>query len=265
MDFWQNEEQAPYSVGSATAPYSGGYTTMPKPTTSPYQTQIPSAMPKPYQAPQPISPGATLQQKSAPYQAPPLQPSAPAPAPRPAAPAAPAYNSSAWNTDGYAAPSYLANRANAKAIPGWDMRKWQDANHQTPKYVVGRILSQFAPTTESLPHAFQEIQRAYPQATFNGKDKIDLDGAGPMGPVDVLQGAGSGGRAWRWGANDGAAKTAQGGQGDILSALLGLASGGFNEQPQQPAFDQNAFLEQLQKLFSQYQTPQANGPRIVWG
>jgi hypothetical protein len=221
-------------------------TTSPQPTTVSGSSQAPQ-LPKP---------------PAAPYQAPPLQPSAPAPAPRPAAPA---YNSSAWNTDGYAAPSYLANRANAKAIPGWDMRKWQDANHQTPKYVVGRILSQFAPTTENLPHAFQEIQRAYPQATFNGKDKIDLDGAGPMGPVDVLQGAGSGGRAWRWGANDGAAQGAQGGQDNILAALLGLASGGFNEQPQQPAFDQNAFLEQLQQLFSQYQAPQANGPRIVWG
>jgi hypothetical protein len=230
MSYWPNDEQQSNP---------GGYTSMPRPSSGSYPTQMPSVPQVP----------------RAPYQAPPLQPSAPVlkPAPNPS-----------WNTDGYQAPAYTANRANAKAIPGWDMAKWQNQSHQTPKYAVGRILSQWAPKTENLPHAFQEIQRAYPQATFDGKDKIDLDGAGPMSPVDVLEGAGVGGKAWRWGADDGA-QAVQGGTDNILAALLGLASGGFNQAPQQPAFDQSAFLGQLQQLFSQYQTPQANGPRIVWG
>lgn len=100
-----------------------------------------------------------------------------------------------WNTDGFAGPAYTANRANGVAIPGWDNTKWQDANHQTPKYAVGRILSQFDPKNTNTAAAMQEIQKAYPGATFDGKDKLTLPG---VGAFDIMKGAGNGGEAWQW-------------------------------------------------------------------
>jgi hypothetical protein len=104
-----------------------------------------------------------------------------------------------WDTDGYAKPAFTAPNV-GKVMPGWDAKKWNDPNHQTPKYVVGRILSQFPPTTEGLQQGWPQIQQAYPEATFNGKDIVDLDGPGPMGGTDILKGASVGGKAWRFGS-----------------------------------------------------------------
>ncbi len=137
-----------------------------------------------------------------------------------------AVDSSAWNTDGYAAPAYTA--ANAGSVPdGWDATKWGDPNHQTPKYAVGRILSQFPPTVDGLAAAFPEIEKAYPGATFNGKDKLTIPG---VGTVDVLKGASKGGEAWRWGADDGAQQEAPANTGGNAGIGLTDASGGPSNQ-----------------------------------
>lgn len=106
---------------------------------------------------------------------------------------------SGWNTDGYAAPAYVP--PGSGPVPnGWDQTKWNDPNHQTPKYGVGRILSNFPPTVDGLKAAMADIEKAYPGTTFNGKDRINIPG---VGEVDVLEGASQGGKAWRWGADDG--------------------------------------------------------------
>lgn len=103
-------------------------------------------------------------------------------------------DTSAWDTDSYAAPQYVP--PSAGAVPaGWDAEKWADPNHQTPKYGVGRILSNFPPTVEGLASALPDIQKAYPGTEFNGKDKLTIPG---VGTIDVLEAAGLGGKAWRW-------------------------------------------------------------------
>lgn len=124
--------------------------------------------------------------------------------------AAPA-DTSGWDTDGYAAPGYVPEKA-GDVLPGWDAGKWNDPTHQTPKYGVGRILSNFPPTVDGLKAAMPDIEKAYPGTTFNGKDRITIPG---VGEVDVLQGASQGGVAWRWGADDGGG---QGGGGAVPTA-----------------------------------------------
>ena len=98
------------------------------------------------------------------------------------------------NTNGYDAPEYIPE-GSAGAPAGWDTEKWANAAHQTPKYGVGRILAQYPPTTAGLAQAWPDIQRAYPGATFDGKDKIMIPG---VGTIDVLVGASQGGSAWQW-------------------------------------------------------------------
>jgi hypothetical protein len=144
---------------------------------------------------------------------------APSAAPAAAAGAAPSVDQSAWNTDGYAAPAYTPPQAGA--VPaGWDATKWNDPNHQTPKYGVGRILSNFPPTVEGLTAAFPDIQKAYPGATFDGKDKVTIPGVNNGKPIDVLEGASKGGVKWRWGTDDGSGG-AGGGDAAMLAALTG--------------------------------------------
>jgi hypothetical protein len=131
----------------------------------------------------------------------PSQAPAPAPAPPETAPAAPGAASPApalptnADTDGYAAPQYTAVSASSAPPPGWDSKKWSDPAHQTPKYVVGRIMSQFAPTTENMPKVLAEIEKAYPGTRLIGKDTIDIPG---VGKTDILRGADVGGKGWQW-------------------------------------------------------------------
>ena len=101
---------------------------------------------------------------------------------------------SGWDTDGYAAPQFTPQAA-GEAPPGWDAGKWGDTSHQTPKYAVGRILSGFPPTVDGLAQAAEQVAKAYPGATFNGKDKLSIPG---VGTIDVLKGASQGGEAWQW-------------------------------------------------------------------
>ncbi len=116
-------------------------------------------------------------------------------------PTPPPVDKSKWDTDGYGAPQYTASNF-GPGLGGWDATKWADPNHQTPKYVVGRILQEASGGTGFLKDpkqreaAVANIMKAYPGATFNGKDTITMpDG----GKVDIFRGAGSGeyGVAWQ--------------------------------------------------------------------
>jgi hypothetical protein len=134
-----------------------------------------------------------------------------------------------WDTDGYAKPR-MSRRPTAHRL-GWSREKWNNHAHQTPKYVVGRILSQFPPRTTSMEGAVAEIQKAFPGTTFNGKDKISIPGVGNN--IDILQAAGVGGKAWRWGTNDKAGGGKSGGKGvdtsgiqNAADAARGYAEGG---------------------------------------
>lgn len=104
-------------------------------------------------------------------------------------------DTSKWDTNGYPIPGHTAGNP-GQAPAGWDPLKWADPNHQSPKYVVGRILSQYPPTTAGLQQAIAEIAKAYPGAKLVGPGDIDL-GFGD-GAVDVLIGAASGGSGWTW-------------------------------------------------------------------
>lgn len=122
--------------------------------------------------------------------APPVPPPAPTPESGPYTPV----DTSAWNTDGYQAPTFQPT-AKGGPMAGWDATKWANNAHQTPKYGVGRILSNYAPTVAGLAQALPEIQRAYPGVTFDGKDKLMIPG---VGTIDVLVGASQGGSGWAW-------------------------------------------------------------------
>ncbi len=82
------------------------------------------------------------------------------------------------------------------ALPGWDVNNWNDPNMKTPKYVAGHIFADYEPTIEGLKAAWPEILKAFPNAKFDGKDKVDFgDG---YGYIDVLRNAGGAGGAWQW-------------------------------------------------------------------
>jgi hypothetical protein len=116
-------------------------------------------------------------------------------APAGAAPADP----SGWNTDGFAAPTSIAQNFRSQAPAGWDQTKWNDPTHQTPKYVWGRIAA------DDNPNDIDQLLSAYPGATFNGKDKVTIPG---VGTVDVYRGASVGLNEPQWlveGGGEGAA------------------------------------------------------------
>lgn len=112
----------------------------------------------------------------------------------PATPTKP--DTSSWNDDGYGKPQHTATSfGNAPA--GWDQKKWTDPNHQTPKYVVGRIVVSNGDMKDPVKRAqaIADIQKAYPGATYNGKDIVTIPG---VGDVDVFQGASAGVWAPAW-------------------------------------------------------------------
>lgn len=141
------------------------------------------------------------------------------------------------DTDGYAAPQFTA-QGSAQAPPGWDQTKWADTAHQTPKYAVGHILSQFPPTVDGLKQAADQVAKAYPGTTFDGKDKLTIPG---VGTIDVLVGASQGGSSWAWQPTDGGG--AQGGGGTASTPAVD-ASRGYGTQPDVLDSDTIAQLKQ---------------------
>jgi len=167
----------------------------------------------------PAAPGAPsgIPPSTPPPQAPPVAPQPGAPPAPPAAAPAPSLPANA-DTDGYAKPAYTAATPSSAPPPGWDAKKWSDPAHQTPKYVVGRIMSQFAPTTENMPKVLAEIQKAYPGTRLVGKDSIEIPG---VGTTDILRAADVGGKGWQWLGASGKGKTSGGGGGGTGGAGTG--------------------------------------------
>lgn len=142
-----------------------------------------------------------------------------------------------WRTGGYNAPKFTAPGFAQSAMAGWDQTKWQDPNRQSPKYAVGRILSQYAPSPESLGQAMTQIQQAYPGSTFNGKDRITLPG---VGTFDVGQAFSTGDpnqMKWWWGEQGNGAPTTANGHINPLTAAI-------QNRPQQESANE-ALLRQL--------------------
>ena len=195
--------------------------------------------------------------------------------PIPQPPQAPAYQPPAQlDTDGYAAPQWMPQSMGG-VMAGWDAGKWGDAGHLTPKYVLGHIASQYAPRTQNVPLVVADLQRAYgPGVRQVGDDKVYIPG---VGTTDILQAAGSGGRAWQFlGQNQGTqapqgAAPESGGfdPGSILQYLGFGAPATMPQQAQTPAAawpDQTALLQSiLQLLQQQQQQPQRQmGPTFTY-
>lgn len=140
---------------------------------------------------------------------------------------------SQWNTEGWATPEYLGQAAGG-AMAGWDQTNWDDQNMQTPKYVVGRILSNYSPDIQGLSAAMAEIQKAYPGATFDGKDKVTIPG---LGTIDMLVNAGGENGSWAWqdltndpgtpggGVNNALQTALLSGTGELMNPAQGILEG----------------------------------------
>lgn len=150
------------------------------------------------------------------------------------------------NTDGYPTPGYMPEHFSGPIL-GWDATKWNDPNHQTPKYVIGKIISQYAPSPEGISKALSEIQKAYPGAQFNGKDKISLDGGRTW--VDILTNSGAGqNMSWAWMPDDG-------GQANPNNVNPVLGSAIMNTPPTQQSGDSFSQKLREQILQSLLKTP----------
>jgi hypothetical protein len=95
-------------------------------------------------------------------------------------------------------------RTPVDSMPGFDASKLADTNHQTVKYEVARVLQFYPHTPAGLQAALPELQGLFPGLTITGSkgDKLDFGdytrNGERIGVVDVIQGAGDGGRAWSW-------------------------------------------------------------------
>lgn len=109
-----------------------------------------------------------------------------------------------WDTDGYAAPSWFPDQYNPTTPAGWDQTKWSDPNYMSPKYAVGKILSNYPANVGGLTKAYEDIKRAFPGATYDGKDKLMIPGVGTIdvGQAFSAQASGQYGpdvtTAWQW-------------------------------------------------------------------
>jgi len=93
-------------------------------------------------------------------------------------------------TSGFAEPKMTTKGGNVLA--GWDATKWGDPAHQTPKYVVGRIMSEGDTKTEEGRAAiYERIKEAYPDAVYNGKDRLSIPSLG-LENIDIYGNASGG-------------------------------------------------------------------------
>jgi hypothetical protein len=84
--------------------------------------------------------------------------------------------------------------------PGWNAEKWANADHRTIKYTAGRIMARYSPSDwvdeTRREQILADFRTAGLNPTASGKDKCDFnDGAGP---IDIVQSASIGGKAWQW-------------------------------------------------------------------
>jgi hypothetical protein len=177
---------------------------------------------------------------------------------------------SAWNTDGFPPPAITPPIVPIPAGMSVDPEKWNDPNHQTPKYVWLRI----AAANPGNPQAqVEQLLKAYPGATFNGKDKVE--GIPGLGPIDIFQGASSGQNTPQWYDINAAAAEGGGGGGTTPfdtggyvgpqpRAAAGLPDGqspinGLNDSTYQ------ALLRRLQELTGTPQSDQAALGQVLGG
>lgn len=83
---------------------------------------------------------------------------------------------------------------------GWDGTKWANPAHTTVKYVAGRIMARYRPADWLDAGKREEILAQFRAAGYTptavGRDCCDFgDG---NGPIDIVQAASVGGRAWQW-------------------------------------------------------------------
>lgn len=93
-----------------------------------------------------------------------------------------------------------ANQPLPPVLPGWKQEKWVNSAHTTIKYVAGRVMARYEPSEWVNPSTREQILADFRAAGLNptasGKDTVDFnDGAGP---IDIVQGASVGGKAWQW-------------------------------------------------------------------
>lgn len=85
-------------------------------------------------------------------------------------------------------------------MPGWDAAKWADASHTSVKYVAGRAMARYRPADWLDAAKREEILAAFRAAGLDptpvGLDKVDFNDG--FGPIDIVQSAREGGRAWQW-------------------------------------------------------------------
>jgi hypothetical protein len=102
-----------------------------------------------------------------------------------------------------ATPTKTASRLNdplPNCPAGWDGTKWTDPSRQSIKYVAGRIMARYSPSDwvdeTKREQILADFKTAGLNPTASGKDKCDFnDGAGP---IDIVQSASTGGKAWQW-------------------------------------------------------------------
>ena len=153
----------------------------------------------------------------------------------------------AGGTGGTSAAS--AGRNNFANVQGFDQGNWDSAN--TLKYEAGRILSRYPTTSAGIQQALQDpdwlANPRLAKATFDGKDKINFqgalseDGGVPVFDVDVLEALANGvsDRPWQWldqaymdspsgggGGGTGGGRTGGTSSDDLLRAVMDMISGG---------------------------------------
>ena len=84
--------------------------------------------------------------------------------------------------------------------PGWDNKKWYDTSYTSIKYVAGRIMARYSPSDWVNPTTRENILADFRAAGLNptasGKDCVDFNNG--YGPIDIVQSASTGGKAWQW-------------------------------------------------------------------
>lgn len=130
----------------------------------------------------------------------------------------------------------LGSVGDTSRLTGFNTQGWGSGGRGTEseKNAVGMILSRIDPSQGNAIDAFlsqPEVQQFWPDAVKVGFDKVDLDGAGPRQPVDLLRNASAstgGGDAWQYlvpgSGGGGGVQQAQSlgpGGNDIMAALFG--------------------------------------------
>lgn len=170
-------------------------------------------------------------------------------------------------TDIEGAQGYFTPGQFQSQLAGFNTNGWNTGERgtQTLKNTMGQLFSNY---DVSQPGALSRVVQdpkllaMYPQATIvphANEDLLDLDGEGPMQPIDVIQGAtaGGAGQAWAWQPQDGSGGQPQtGGPGGPSAMAYQAGLPGMGQQQQQPGqmpevMDQQSAMDFLNWLMAQ--------------